>query len=59
MYPIGSHPVLLPSPTSQLFAMSGVIDSTIVSSVVDAEKKISRHSRTLFNRARYLVDGRL
>ena len=39
--------------------MSGVVDSTIVSSVIDAEKKILRRSRTLFSRARYLIDGRL
>ena len=39
--------------------MSGVVDSTVVSSVVDAEKKISHRSQTLFSRARYLIDGRL
>ena len=39
--------------------MSGVVDSTVVSSVIDAEKKISHRSQTLFSRARYLVDGRL
>ena len=39
--------------------MSGVVDSTVVSSVVDAEKKILRRSWALFSRAKYLVDGRL
>ena len=39
--------------------MSGVVDSTVVSSVVDAEKKISRRSRMLFSRARYLTLGEM
>ena len=39
--------------------MSGVVDSTIVSSVVDAEKKILCCSQVLFSRAQYLIDGRL
>ena len=42
-----------------LSSMSGFIDSTVVPSVLDADKKISRHSRVQFTRRRVLKDGRM
>ena len=62
-YPIGSHPVLLLSSAHQQPTnhptMSGVVESSVVSSSLDAEKKISRRICAQFSCSRYLVDGRL